>query len=419
MTPPSLPVSAGGNFSPVAVIGVGRAGAAVVAQLRAAGVPAEASFAVFSRHLGDTTPAEAGVLALPSHALDAFANQPTPNLAALHPGLAEAVRRACAGRQWVFIVSGLGGRTGSTLAPLLAAELRQVCNRVLAFVTLPGTEEGAERSLRARRALAGLATASAGVFCLGHDQVAGADDALAPLTAMFEVPGKLLAASAHGLWRMLTAHPIIRLHADELCQHLNGVACRTFASLEASGEGRATVVVQKLLAHPLLAEGAALRQSKVVLGLTGGSDLSRADIRQVVQQIERAAEGVHLVMSVGTLPELTGRLVLTVFARPDATTAMVEEVVPALPAAETRFVPGNEIPGTLPLNARTQSQTAEPARLDLGASQGRRRPTRGPQQGQLALDMLQRGRFEKGEPTIHNGENLDLPTYIRRGINLN
>lgn len=49
----------------------------------------------------------------------------------------------------------------------------------------------------------------------------------------------------------------------------------------------------------------------------------------------------------------------------------------------------------------------------------RRRPTKAPQQGQLPLDMLQRGRFDKSEPTIRNGENLDLPTYIRRGISLN
>jgi hypothetical protein len=41
------------------------------------------------------------------------------------------------------------------------------------------------------------------------------------------------------------------------------------------------------------------------------------------------------------------------------------------------------------------------------------------QQGNLPLEMVSKGRFEKTPPTIHRGEDLDLPTYVRRGIPLN
>ena len=37
----------------------------------------------------------------------------------------------------------------------------------------------------------------------------------------------------------------------------------------------------------------------------------------------------------------------------------------------------------------------------------------------LPLDIVNKGRFDKSEPTIHKGEDLDLPTYIRRGVALN
>jgi cell division protein FtsZ len=40
-------------------------------------------------------------------------------------------------------------------------------------------------------------------------------------------------------------------------------------------------------------------------------------------------------------------------------------------------------------------------------------------QAQLPLEVISRGRFDKSEPTIHKGEDLDLPTYIRRGVVLN
>jgi cell division protein FtsZ len=40
-------------------------------------------------------------------------------------------------------------------------------------------------------------------------------------------------------------------------------------------------------------------------------------------------------------------------------------------------------------------------------------------QEQLPLAIISKGRFDKSEPTIHKGEDLDIPTYYRRGIVLN
>ena len=37
----------------------------------------------------------------------------------------------------------------------------------------------------------------------------------------------------------------------------------------------------------------------------------------------------------------------------------------------------------------------------------------------LPLEIVSKSRFDKTEATIHNGEDLDLPTYIRRGVALN
>ena len=40
-------------------------------------------------------------------------------------------------------------------------------------------------------------------------------------------------------------------------------------------------------------------------------------------------------------------------------------------------------------------------------------------QRELPLEIVFKGRFEKSEPTIRHGEDLDLPTYVRRGVPLN
>src|ERR1035438_1512581 len=35
-------------------------------------------------------------------------------------------------------------------------------------------------------------------------------------------------------------------------------------------------------------------------------------------------------------------------------------------------------------------------------------------QAQLSLAIISKGRFDKSEPTIHKGEDLDIPTYVDR-----
>jgi cell division protein FtsZ len=58
------------------------------------------------------------------------------------------------------------------------------------------------------------------------------------------------------------------------------------------------------------------------------------------------------------------------------------------------------------------------ARQGRGGSRQRKNSSR-LRQTQLPLEIVSKGRFDKSEPTIHKGEDLDVPTYIRRGVALN
>lgn len=166
-------------------------------------------------------------------------------------------------------------------------------------------------------------------MCLPQNRLGDREDANELVTAAFELSGRLLAEAAQGFWRMLAATPVIRLHADELRDHLRGEPCGVFAAAEAGGPERARSAVEKLLAHPLLAGGAALRGTRVVVSLVSGSGLTRADVREVVQRVESAAESVCVVLCAGTAPELQDRLAVLLLARG-------ETVAPAeSPAAET------------------------------------------------------------------------------------
>ena len=68
---------------------------------------------------------------------------------------------------------------------------------------------------------------------------------------------------------------------------------------------------------------------------------------------------------------------------------------------------------------RTVPSHKYPAEEDGWAAQGRKRPSEKSapaKQEVLQFEPVTRGRFEKSEPTIVEGEDLDVPTYLRKNI---
>jgi cell division protein FtsZ len=82
----------------------------------------------------------------------------------------------------------------------------------------------------------------------------------------------------------------------------------------------------------------------------------------------------------------------------------------AAPRPASRHVP--------PPPVLTQQQADKLLSSQAGGSRSRKKNA-GLRQGTLSLEIVSKGRFEKSEPTIHHGEDLDVPTYIRRGVALN
>jgi cell division protein FtsZ len=63
--------------------------------------------------------------------------------------------------------------------------------------------------------------------------------------------------------------------------------------------------------------------------------------------------------------------------------------------------------------------STEPARPTASKNPRSRKAADRLRQTQLPLDIVNKSRFDKTEATILNGEDLDVPTFIRRGVALN
>jgi cell division protein FtsZ len=243
-----------------------------------------------------------------------------------------------------------------------------------------------------------------------------------------------------GIWQMLTRPGLVNVDFSYLYSVVRGKNAESaFASAEASGEMRARDVVDKLAGSPLLEEGALLSQATdMLVSLVGGADMTIADVNKVMEQMQRRAEGCNIVMGAAVDEAFTGRICLTVVVARRAEEPSVaaapqpRAVKPATsspsPVAsdngaefDTNFFHTPRLPkSSSRFNAPPPESTPEnTAELLQRQSGDKARKNAKPKQQTLNLQIISKGRFEKSEPTIHRGEDLDVPTYVRRGVPLN
>ena len=331
------------------------------------------------------------------------------------------LKSACEGANVVLIVAGLGGGAGSGIAPVLAKAVKDCGALTLAFVTLPFTCEGNRRQNQAQTGLEQLRAVADGVVCLSNQKAFKLIDENTSVLDTFKITGSLLSESLCGVWRLLTRPGLIQIHFDDLCSLLrNRHSESSFAFVEAAGPARSRETVEKLLAHPLLDEGRALGEADALLiSIMGGKDLTMAEINRVMEQISRHCEKAEVIMGAAIDPAMKSRLSITLIAARNSSGKIA-----APEKAESEEAPANRMAGPRTTQrSMTPASSGVPADRDIfggrSGNRGARRPAAKMLQTQLPLAIVSKGRFDKSEPTIYKGEDLDIPTYIRRGVPLN
>jgi cell division protein FtsZ len=434
----------------VKIIGVGGAGGNVVQQLQATDLAALPSLIAHtnSRVLADWTH-ENKVLLGENRAR----NQGAGGDVEFGRNAAEDARRAitdfCKDADLVFVVAGLGGGTGGGAAPAISKMAREAGALVLGLATMPFEFEGSRRREQAKASMRDFRAAADAVITLPNQRMTSIFDQNTPMRDAFKLTNNLLAQGIRGIWQMLARPGLVNVDFAYLYSIVRGKNAESaFASAEANGDMRARDVVEKLVGSPLLDEGHVLAQSTdILVSIVGGADMTIADVNKIMEQLQRRAETANLIMGAAIDEAYEGRLCLTVVATRNAHEPVAEKpgmgaptprsVKPATPKEakeatehkesheaefETNFLNASQ-------TRRSSSRFAAPpppstpentAELLSKQSGGKTRKTASKAKQQtLNLEIVSKGRFEKSEPTIHRGEDLDVPTYVRRGVALN
>jgi cell division protein FtsZ len=299
-------------------------------------------------------------------------------------GLKE-LRDLLAPAELVILVGCLGGGTASGGLQVLNRLVREEQRTSLCFVTLPLAVEGSERSDVARRALEGLREREDVVVAVENDLILHQLPPQTPVVEALAGINGLIANGVLGLAAMVRCREGIPVNYASLRTLLRErpAAC-AFGTGRGVGDGRAHAAIEELFQAPLLG-GAFLRQAHIVLGaLSGGPDLTVSEMDECLNELHRRLNPLtRTLIGAACLPEQAdGGVQLTVLA------IQYEQQ-------------GDQIDRTslIPIR-RQETLKLVHAGTTLPAVSG----------------VL--GIFGNASPTMRNGENLDIPTFLRRGLPL-
>jgi len=283
----------------------------------------------------------------------------------------------------LLIVSGLGGGTGSGAVPVITRIAREAGTLVLCMLTLPFAFEGKPILKKAEDALKKIRTHADAIIRIPNELMVDRADADLPADQVFARSQQMMTEGVSALWRMLSKNGICGLDfacIQTMLRNCDGF-CH-FADAEAKGAGRDAAVADGILKHRLLNGGKVLGKSAgIIVGLTGGDDLKLSEIETVMGRIqEKLPDDTWMNFGLAVDPAFKNRLSAIVLVAEQWKEPLMDD-----------------------------------ARRQMGFTFNRRLPV---EQGELPLETIGKGHFENAGSTIYEGQDLDVPTYIRRGIKL-
>ena len=301
---------------------------------------------------------------------------------------------------------------------------------VLAFVALPFSFEGDRRKQQALSGLEQLRAQADAVVCIPNDKIFRIAGAEASVVDAFKSADETIMVGVQAVWQLLSRKGLINLDFADLRTTLGSRHCDgLFSYGQGEGTNKARDAVKALLDNPLLDSGDVLAKAEgVLVSILGGPDLTLADVQKTVEPISRLAGRAHVIMGAAIDESYRGKVMVTVIAAanilPRRIASQSTPAKPVLPHRAVESMTPQTSARPVTVSAPAMAAVASAAKMAVVEDApkpepvlAQKAPTK-PKQETLPLEGVSRGRFDKSEPTLYNGEDLDVPTFLRRAVSL-
>lgn len=296
-----------------------------------------------------------------------------------------------AGADVVCLLAGLGGGTGGAIAPMLAELAAEHGAFVLAFVSLPFPFEGARRHQHSEESLAALRASCDIVVPMPNSLLLQQARETDTIEEAFASGTRWVQAGLESLLHLLLRPGLINLELSHLKQTFNTHGGRALFGLgRGQGPDAAAQALESLSLCPLLhLPEATQRADRLLIQCIGGRDLSLSTVHALAKTLsERYSSSQQTLLAAAVDPEREGILELCVLG------------TTAIGARKTvRHRKWSAVAASAPDPARPSDLKTplQQAHFDF-------------------FQYAQAGAFASPQSSVHEAQDLDVPTYLRRGI---
>jgi cell division protein FtsZ len=378
------------------------------------------------------------------------------------------VARGC---DFLVLIVGLSGATGVALAERLIELGHEAGAKVIVIGVQPFAFEGSSRRERSIAAIADLRRNADSVLVLAHERIADNPSAMKNIRHGFHIMHQLLAQVTQALSQIVCKRGLIQLSfADvrSLYGRYSGSEVLEncwAAHVEGDIHDRSEDLITQLLACPLVSDESIWKHvDHAIVTVSGTCDLGLGEVQELVSALkERMPIDIPIVTSASLDDETHDKVRMTVLL---ATTAPARLSVPEIAASAEPAPVAKQRPvaDTVPLPVITATEkpeppvtivprkkklapkpiappepvpvaeeefsvseekllTPEPEEIEASSPAPTPLPARTSRrfeakQEEMSFEGPPRGRFEKTHETMYRGENLDQPTYRRRGLKI-
>ena len=323
------------------------------------------------------------------------------------------------GMDIVILVVGLGGGTGSALAPLMAELSIQAGALVLAFATLPFSFEGGRRKQIAEDSLGELRKLVHGLVPLPNDILLQESEENSTVLSAFSVADQWIGRGVQSICSMLLKTGLINLDFSSLRSVFGEPGGKTIFGIGfAEGENSIDQALEDLSLCPLLHLGdrpASL--DRLLVNVIGGADLQMTQMNHIVSEItKRFGSREDVVFGAVIDEQRAGSLEICLFGRSGLESSAVKLNIPV--DLQTGTEGSDELPPTLSLDPQIAEDNKPPRAVHVSKLRRKKKETSQIRMNLLSSRPRRIGLFDNTDRNLYNDEDLDVPTYLRKGIKI-
>ncbi len=304
----------------------------------------------------------------------------------------------------LFVTAGMGGGTGSGVSPVLADIAAQKGTTVIAFVTMPFTIERAARAKVAKEGLERLREVANAVIPLPNDLLIQESDPSASLLDAFSHADAWIERAIKSIWSMMHKTGLINLDFSQLRQVFSRRAGKTLFGLgEGAGSDAASQALENLKLCPLLhTPEFSKKADQLLVNLVGGASFSLSETQMIMDGVtESFGRDANVVMGAVIDESLGDKVEICVIGTSDM--------------SDISIFRGRKNP---------QAPRIIPEAEDWSVSKGEKKKDIHQKKVKVEQEEFSfnegepRGEFEDTDGFVFEGQDLDTPTYLRRGVRI-